>query len=423
MSAYFELATSEKASTDAQAKQLIWAPRGNTTTVRASLDPWLNGLGTGTVSSQAIDLVRIALAALIADRRSPRPNTWGREIRLRVHAVEPSRWTDAVASVTELLQFLSGDVWDLELVSDVSLRPDRQESADDGAKYKSAALFSGGLDSFCGALISRSNDESESYVSHRDNPTVAASQNRATDWLRANVDNAFSPFAITLAQAQQTVEGTSRTRSLLFLALGIASAEARGATTLAVPENGFTSLNPPLRADRTGPLSTRSTHPYSFALLNLIREQAGLAVKLHNPYSWLTKGELVAKAAGANAASSVGMATTLSCAKLDGRLYEGGNQNWNCGLCVACIVRRAAISAAGLTDETPYVATKVKRAALQKLVERRRSDIQAVRRALAEGADEDILISSAEFPVEFDIDRALELWQRALREIELVPLP
>jgi hypothetical protein len=423
MSAFFELATSEKASTDAHAKQLIWAAQGGTATVRASLDPWLNGLGTGTVSPQAIDLVRIALAALIADRRTPRPTTWGREIRLRVHAVEPPRWTDAVSSVTELLQFLSGDVWDLEIVSDISSRPDRQESADDGATYKSTALFSGGLDSFCGALISRSNDESESYISHRDNPTVAASQNRATDWLRANVDDAFSPHAVTLAQAQQTIEGTSRTRSFLFLALGIASAEARGATTLVVPENGFTSLNPPLRADRTGPLSTRSTHPYSFALLNLIREQAGLGVEVQNPYSWLTKGELVAKAATTNAAASAGMATTLSCAKLDGRLYKGGNQNWNCGLCVACIVRRAAISAAGLTDETPYVATRVRKATLQKLIERRRSDIQAVRRALAEGTDEDILISSAEFPLDFDIDEALGLWQRALKEIALVPLP
>jgi hypothetical protein len=421
MSTYFELATSEKATTDSQATQLIWTSTGDSETVRASVDPWLRNLGNEAVSPQAVDLVRIALAALIADRRSPRPSTWSREIRLRVHAVDPTMWTEAVTTITELLQFLSGDLWDLELVPDVSRRPEQQEPASE-AVYQSVALFSGGLDSFCGALISRANNVSELCISHRDNPTVAASQNRATNWIRANVDDRFSPYLVTLAQAQPTI-GSSHTRSLLFLALGIASSESRGLKAVSVPENGFTSLNPPLRADRTGPLSTRSTHPYSFALLNLVRDQVGLDIELQNPYSWLTKGELVAKAAAVDAAAPGGMAETLSCGKLDGRLYEGGNQNWNCGLCVACIVRRAAISAAGLTDETPYVATRVKKAVLEKLIERRRSDIQAVRRALVEGADEDILISSAQFPGDYDIDRALELWQRALKEIALVPLP
>jgi hypothetical protein len=427
MATYFELATAGGSATDSQAEQLVWTSAEDTTTVRASVNPWLTELGS--VSPQAIDLVRIATAALIADRRSPRPAGWSREIRLRVHAVEPAKWIDAVETVSALLQFLSGDIWDVELVVDSSSAPEDKdgEDKDDRAtpSLDAATLFSGGLDSFCGALVAAGAGRSYLYVSQRDNPTVAGSQNRARDWLRTSLDDTFDPLAITLAQAQLTKvrDPNSRSRSLLFLALGFAAAESANLPRLVVPENCFTSLNPPLRADRTGSLSTRSTHPYTFALLNLLREQLGMSVEVENPFAWLTKGELVAKAASSSSAASVGIATTLSCAKLDGRVYKGGNQNWNCGLCVACIIRRAAIAAAGLDDQTPYVATKVKKSVLKELVERRRSDIQAVKRALAVGVSEDALISDTEFPVDFDIDQALDLWQRALKEIALVSLP
>jgi 7-cyano-7-deazaguanine synthase in queuosine biosynthesis len=422
ISSYFELATSDDATTDPDAKQLGWPTSGgNTTTVRASVDPWLTNLGP--VSPAAIDLVRIAVAALIADRRSPRPSDWTREIRLRVHAVQPSAWAEAIETLSALLQFLSGDIWDVELVEDSSSAPVIEDEPGEAESSDAAALFSGGLDSFCGAVISETAGGSHWYVSQRDNPTVAGSQNRASEWLRSNVRDGFDPLAITLAQAQQTIEVTSRTRSLLFLALGIATAEAKRCPKLVVAENGFTSLNPPLRVDRSGPLSTRSTHPYAFALLNLIREQVGVDVEIENPYAWLTKGELVAEAIASNAATGTGIATTLSCAKLDGRLYKGGNQNWNCGLCAACIIRRGAVAAAGVQDETPYIVTSVSKSAVKKLVERRRSDIQAMRWAVAAGADGNALIGSAEFPVEFDIDRGIELWERALKEIELVELP
>lgn len=421
MSSYFELVTSEDATTDNDSQHLVWSGDGDTPTVRASTNPSLTTFGE--MSDPAIDLVRLATAALIADRRTRRPSTWSREIRLRVHARDPSSWTDGVETVTALLQFLSGDVWEVELVADTGDPPAVEVELLGEQAYDTAALFSGGLDSFCGALISESGGGRQYYVSQRDNPTVAGSQNSSGAWLRDTVSEDFSPLAITLAQAQDVVEGTSRTRSLLFLALGVAAAEARGAPTLLVPENGFTSLNPPLRPDRSGPLSTRSTHPYAFALFNLLRDQVGIKIAVENPYAWLTKGELVALASQARKDVAAGFAKTLSCAKLDGRLYKGGNQNWNCGLCVACIIRRGAIAAAGVEDQTPYVATKVKKTEFAKLADRRRSDIEAVKWALAAGVDDDALIGAAELPVDYDIDRGLDLWERSLKEIALVDLP
>jgi hypothetical protein len=220
------------------------------------------------------------------------------------------------------------------------------------------------------------------------------------------------------------VEPSERSRSLLFAALGVATAVGRRARRLQVPENGWTSLNPPLRANRGGWLSTRSTHPQTFALLGELLDRLGLAVEVINPYGWRTKGELVRAAAEvAGPDFPAGVAGTLSCAKLDGRLYRGGHPALNCGLCVACLVRRAAIQAAGVPDHTEYLADRLTGQSLQLLLERRQPDLTAVRVAVAAGVDESLLLAAASLPRDFDVDRALALWERGLQELADVDLP
>ena len=84
-----------------------------------------------------------------------------------------------------------------------------------------------------------------------------------------------------------------RSRSLLYLALGLAAAAGFGAATpLIIPENGWISLNPPLTANRLGSCSTRTTHPYFLEQLTGLWRAAGLANPLVNPYQGLTKGEI-----------------------------------------------------------------------------------------------------------------------------------
>lgn len=147
-----------------------------------------------------------------------------------------------------------------------------------------------------------------------------------------------------------------RTRALLFMAIGVAVASARAANRVLIPENGFTSLNPPLAANRGGSLSTRSTHPRTLWLVNRVLESVGISMGVHNPQEWETKGELVGRAASVIGNLAEGVATTLSCSKLDARFCKA-NPTWNCGLCFACIVRRGAVLAASLEDDTEYVAT------------------------------------------------------------------
>jgi 7-cyano-7-deazaguanine synthase in queuosine biosynthesis len=275
------------------------------------------------------------------------------------------------------------------------------------------ALLSGGLDSFSGAVLMEAPGV---FLSHTDNPTVTGAQRRAWSWL---TDSGVQGerVQISLSEASRKRENTTRTRALLFYALAVALAEARGTDRVEVPENGFTSLNLSLGNDRGGALSTRSTHPWTMHLVQMLLDDAGIGVKLVNPYEWHTKGELVRAAAGACPAFADGLVRTLSCAKLDGRTYKGGNPNRNCGLCVACLTRRASIRAAGIEDKTPYLATTLTGASLDQLRSRREIDVRAVMSRIEAEIDEFTLLENGPYPDDFDLTAAAGLCRRGFAEL------
>lgn len=415
----YELVTKKPgAAATGQAHPLWWPRRLDTHgLVDASIDPWLTQLGA--VEPAAVDLVRISNAMLLADRLSPRDAGWTRSMSLRVPVLDPKQWGEALPILGELIHFVSGDDWRLELTEEVSSAP-RKASTVPGAS--AISLFSGGLDSFSSAAAHGSGEEGVVYLSHRDgNSLVIASQNRASEWL-TSIRPDFGAMPITLGQREAVAERSMRSRALLFVALGVAAASARGADKVLIPENGFTSLNPPLTANRGGSLSTRSTHPRTLWLVNRVLDSVALPVRVENPHEWQTKGEIVGVSASDIPTIAEGVATTLSCSKLDARFCKA-NPTWNCGLCFACIVRRGAVLAAGLKDETEYVATHGSSFSRLEAARRRRDDIGAVRFALEADPSEDDLIGTGAFPPSFDFDRALAMWGKALEELRLVDLP
>src|SRR5690606_10145225 len=89
-------------------------------------------------------------------------------------------------------------------------------------------------------------------------------------------------------------EITMRSRSLLFIALGISVAAHLGdGTPLLIPENGTIALNVPLTPARRGSCSTRTAHPHYLALLQKWLGSIGLNHPLKNPLAEKTKGEAV----------------------------------------------------------------------------------------------------------------------------------
>lgn len=395
-------------------EQAEWGPPGTPLDVVSSVDPWLTQFGP--VSAASIDLVRIAAAAYLADRLSARRTGYSRTIEAHVQVTEPDRWSPQREKVEGLLHWLSSDEWRMSFGQDETARPSPMFDEDD-TTYEAVALLSGGLDSFCGAVL---NPGPTLYVSHTDNPVVSASQNRCWTWLdEADLIDGAS-FQVHLCERGSKRERSTRTRALLFYALALAAADAHGIGRVEVPENGFTSINFALGNERGGVLSTRSTHPWTLHLLHSLLEDVDAEVAIANPYEMMTKGELIAAAASGLANFTEGAAETLSCAKLDGR-FLGGNTHHNCGLCIACLTRRGGMLAAGVDDSTPYLLATLPNERVLQLRDRREDDVLAVRRAvaLAPAVDEFDLVAQAQFPDTYDLTMCADLVRRGFAELSL----
>jgi len=369
------------------------------------------------------DFVHIAAGAYMTDRCTPRGVRFSRDLSLNVVVAALDSWTaDVLDAISGLLGWLSGDTWTVNVIpaTDTAVVEDEPPQHSCGP----VSLLSGGLDSFLGAIDLLGTGSQPTFVGHKDTASaVRQAQRVAWTWLATNYQEVppYSRFA--LAQAGPRAESSSRTRSLLFVALGVTVAVSTGATRLVVPENGYTGINLPLRSNRGGALSTRSTHPDTFRRIAEILDALDIAVSIENPFEWLTKGEAMIKVAGqapppgwADAA-----ALTLSCSKLNGR-WMGGPSNRNCGLCVPCMVRRATFVRADVSDGTIYLHETLSGKNLKQLIDARRGDIEAVKYAIERGVDSDA-IDAGTWPNGYDLDRVESLVQRGLDELALLPLP
>jgi 7-cyano-7-deazaguanine synthase in queuosine biosynthesis len=380
----------------------------------------------GTPANTAKDLLRVAAAAYIADRINSRPaQALQRNLHLSVHLDEPQAWTpDALNHAVDLLHWLTGDTWTLEVMA-AQPTPAPREHVPTGGRVRAVTLLSGGLDSLCGALLGLDHADSTLFLGHVDTAKAVTKAQRAVhDQLRERrPELRYQRYA--LRPIGQVRESTPRTRSLLFMAMAVAAASGNGANEVLVPENGFTSINPPLEPSRGGPLTTRSTHPWTFhALSGLLSALSLDTIAVRNPYAQLTKGELVAKALRPRSADDRNLAAvTLSCAKPNAGRPKGGNPNLNCGLCVACLVRRGAFLAANRRDETTYLVDTLAGGAKSQFLHYRRHDIAAWRYATELGFDDIRILASGLWPPNTDFDATLAICHRGLEELRRVPVP
>ncbi len=328
--------------------------------------------------ARAIDFLTIALSVIAADTFVLRANSadrWVREIHLIIELANPSPWYATVSNIERALSFLSGDKWNIEIrANGYSPAPmPKQPGIPD-----CVCLFSGGLDSAVGAVDLLSKGRKPLLVSH------AYSKDRQIQQLLLNRLGTFVPYSVgtnvnaTRVQlgSNQYINDTSmRARSLLFLALGavaassVSSMNAGAVTELYVPENGFISVNPPLTNRRLGSQSTRTTHPNFLRQIQLILDSVGLPVKLINPYRGLTKGQMLKQCANQQLLSKIAK-STVSCGKWK-------RKNKQCGRCLPCLIRRAALHAASMADNTDngYVDLDLKKIMKNELL---RDDVLAV---------------------------------------------
>jgi len=215
------------------------------------------------------------------------------------------------------------------------------------------SLFSGGLDSFVGVLDLLEKGRTVALVGHYGAGTTHRTQGRIVELLREQYDDRVTDhlFYIQPGKAHGScVELTQRSRSVLFLALGVAVATAMGnGIPVIVAENGLISLNIPLTHCRMGSLSTRTTHPHFIHLFRQVIDFLGLHARIELPYCFQTKGEMLLSASNQEALR-VGAKETMSCAHPEARRRRGLSPGKHCGYCLPCLIRRAAMLRGGIED-------------------------------------------------------------------------
>lgn len=364
------LLTTDEATADADGfdEVLLWNGSSPRTTFIGPLDQHLSSFEP--VRQENIDLVRIALGVFAADRSVRRQgggSDWNaREIELTIEVGEPAAWFAQSDQLSAVIGFLTGDRWTFRFTQSTP-NPSETLPLEEPTPDRTV-LLSGGADSAAGALMAALDlapGSTLQLVSHFSAPSISPFQKELVTRIRALApERTIIHRRIGLNRHSKRLDGTvfrsepsSRSRSLLFLALGLAAAE-RSSGPLLIPENGFASLNPPLGPERRGALSTHTTHPRFLTELQELLTKVDAHAVIENPFQALTKGEMfsqVAERIGAAAASEY-LSASNSCAHTDAR-FQGAPAGASCGVCFGCLVRRASFHAAGLTDATDYLAT------------------------------------------------------------------
>lgn len=342
-----------------------WSGTGSFPWFTSNVGPNLGELGA--VNDRNIDLVRIASAVLSADRsvrRSGRLSSWNRrEIAIVVDVTATAPWGSVKDELEALLGFLTGDIWH---VAFTELRGAPEQTAARAIGASRIVLFSGGADSGAGALLSAHElhgTATHALVSHfsdKNLPPLQRTLAQTTETLFPGtlVDH----IQVHHARGRKTASGrnyakedSTRSRSLLFLAFGLAVASV-DRLPLWIPENGYASINPPLSPNRRGSLSTKTTHPAFLQGLSSILVKVGAHGDIINPFSNATKGEMFSKVRdviGADAASEY-LSSTTSCSHTGAKSF-GIRRRAQCGVCFGCLLRKASFIASGIVDRTEYI--------------------------------------------------------------------
>jgi hypothetical protein len=297
---------------------------------------------------------------------------WAREIEVVFPVKNLSSWQGNETHLANTLKFLTGDFWFIsfeqlntkKLFIEKDKRWTRKIPIYQKHNIRSINLFSGGLDSLIGAintLGNLQNGDKVIFASHFDSNSVGPNSDQ-----RALINILSNHFAKKLYWLQTTVtlsrndtnnnslvlEDSYRSRSLLFIGIGVYFFSNVKTDTLIIPENGTISLNFPLTPSRASSLSTRTTHPYFLSLVQALISKTIGNIHLSNPYSLQTKGEMVLNCMDQKALEA-SYTESVSCGKRGRKSYwaiRSGTDH--CGVCMPCIYRRAALHRKGLDIQT-----------------------------------------------------------------------
>lgn len=295
---------------------------------------------------------------------------WTRDIEVEFPVNNIETWNGKEDKFKKILDFLTGDNWQVsfrerEHINFYHPRINRRKIPRyERETVKSVSLFSGGLDSLIGVvdeLGKLRDNERMLLVSHFDSKSPGPNGDQVKLLRHLNIKYPNKIYWIqsklTLSRKDTdgnkvTIENNYRSRSLFFIGLGCYLSPIN---ELIIPENGTISINYPLTPSRVSSLSTRTTHPYVLKNTQELLTDLGLSTRIYNPYTYKTKGEMFIECTNPQLIQDI-FEDSVSCGKRGRRQFHFDNPQeiHNCGRCMPCIYRRAALNKAGLDDENHY---------------------------------------------------------------------
>lgn len=307
-----------------------------------------------------LDLLEVAAYVYCADQRLPRGSDkltdfgrdWRRDMRFTIPLRQPELWQNPAVkdALTETLGFLSDDSYSFSFVR--ATKPLAEKALyfsgllEGNYQPDEVAMFSGGIDSFAGAVEDlQTNGKSMALVGHHSATKVFNVQKELVEALK---QGGFShklfyiPVNITNT-GTHAVDHSQRARSFLFACLGLVIARMFGKEGFTFYENGVVSINIPLAGDVMGARATRTTHPRVLrGFETIFSTLLDRPIAIRTPFQWQTKKEVIEKIAGSKFAHL--LARTASCT----RPMKWTTHQRHCGTCSQCIDRRFAVLAAGM---------------------------------------------------------------------------
>lgn len=309
----------------------------------------------GGLTTLEADLLLVASSLFAVDRclaRGERED-FARGIEISIPVVNAGRLQPVKPLLEELLRALSNDSWRITF---------RQEPGgpETGTIAKQTSgttlLFSGGLDSLAAAIELGPSVSSLQLVSHTTrNQRTSATQDALVSLLKTiGITPPHRKFQVSATSKEPAAnisfdtESSQRTRSFLFLTLGILCARRVGHTEVVyIAENGQMAIHLPLTPARIGAFSTHTAHPEVLEKARaFFKDALQIDIAIANPYVHKTKAE-VTKIVWDKLSAAI--PATISCWKTSRMVGEATH----CGACIPCIIRRVAIESHG-PDPTVY---------------------------------------------------------------------
>lgn len=331
-------------------------------------DIWLR-LGKLSIPSIYEDIFIIAISVFAIDKRIVRKqfkDCWTRKLEVSIPVIEIEKWRMVEELWNDTLNFLTGDIWNLSFRktdNQYSLSQRHSRIKIDISDCDVVCLFSGGLDSFCGAISLLESGKSPCLVGYNEYPKLRAKQEYLTALFREEyIDQTavLLSFTANSREPENTmerlsgVENTSRGRSLLFLCGALTIAGVMGKDVpVYIPENGFIGLNIPLTDSRKGSNSTRTTHPYFLGCFKEILITVGIVNPISNFFAFSTKREIVNLVKDTSTFKG-GYLETISCSHpCISRWNRTGSRKYpvNCGYCYPCIIRKGSLIDLNTSEE------------------------------------------------------------------------